>query len=100
MVCEDPTSTVELDAASLWTAAVTVKVVMIGTGKAVFFLVLVFLKILFIAPCKKKRELSPRCQNLRAKKKADERSGMSSEQLKKKKKGLNEQFYKYLCRYR
>lgn len=52
---------------------------MIGSGRAVLLVVLVFLKMLFIAPCKKKKEIdSPGCQDFRAKKKkiADERSGV------------------------
>jgi len=52
---------------------------MIGFGRAVLLVVLVFLKMLFIAPCKKKRRSIPqgaRISEQRKKKKADERSGV------------------------
>lgn len=62
-----PYINMELEAASLWAAAWAAKAVMTGSGKAVLFLALIFLQILFIAPCNKKRELSPSARILRPK---------------------------------
>jgi len=51
---------------------------MIGFGRAVLLVVLVFLKMLFIAPCKKRRSIpqGARISEQRKKKIADERSGV------------------------
>lgn len=69
---EDPTSTVEWEATSLWTAAGTVKAAMIGSGRAVLFVVLVFLKMLFIAPAKK-GDRFPRVPGFQSKEKKNSR---------------------------
>jgi len=60
---------------------------MIGSGKAVLFLTLVFRKLLFIAACKKKESAIPKAPEFKIKRKqADESCGMNSGQLTK---GLN-----------